>query len=157
MTRLTLPNLTSLVALALMTSGAIASTPAFAGNSTKMRMDCRFFSGSRFCYSSAKYRVSNTGDIDGIRFGVGCDYETIYDDGGTSSPQEEVSDSIRPFTAALPRVEITPKGSLSHPGTYTSKLETDHGKITDGTCYVRQTDDDEEDYSALMQVSYYLQ
>lgn len=160
MTRRTLSNLTShfswtLFAFAL--SGAFAPLPASAGSSTKMRVDCRYFSGSHFCYSSAKYRVMNNGEIDRIRFGVGCDYETIYDDGGTNNPQDEVADSLRPYTAALPRVELTPKGSLAHPGTYTSKLETEHGRMTDGTCYVREVDDDEEDYNVLMQAAFYLQ
>ncbi len=157
MTRFSLPNLTFLSALVV--SGALLGAPAHALEKTsKMRVDCRFFSStSHFCYSSAIYSVSSRGDINDIRFGTGCDYETIYDDGGTTGPQDEVSDAIRPKTAALPRIEITPKGSLRHPGTYTSKLESEHGRMTDGTCYVREISDEDGDYHTLMQNWFYFQ
>jgi hypothetical protein len=142
-------------AAALVMSGAcLASLIANAdasGRGNRLRADCRFYPDPHhFCYSSAVYNVSSRDEIDHVRFGVGCDYETIYDDGGTISPQEEVSDSIRPATAAIPRIELTPKGSLRHPGTYTSKLETDRGQILDGICYVREVDWDESEYDMKM-------
>jgi hypothetical protein len=157
MRRFALPNLT--LALALLASGVIVSASAQADSGlTRMRVDCRFYSNSsRFCYSSAIYGVTDRGDIQGMRFGAGCDYETIYDDGGTTSPQDELSDTIRPPTAAIPRVEITPKGSLRHAGTYTAKLEIDRGRLTDGTCYVRELEDGEEQSQAFFQNWFYFQ
>jgi hypothetical protein len=157
MRRFTKPNLT--LVLALIVSGATLSTTASADlKSNRMRVDCRFYSSSqKFCYTSAMYKVYNNGEIDDVHYGIGCNYETMYDDGATTEPQDELSDTIRPGRAALPRVEITPKGSLRHPGTYSSKLETDHGRFNDGTCYVREIDEDEADYHLMMQNLFFLQ
>jgi hypothetical protein len=137
------------VAAALCLSGASLAYSAQSSASGRLRVDCRFYStSSHFCYASAVYTADGP-NLSDIRYGVGCDYETIYDDGGTSSPQDELSDGIRPATAALPRIEITPKFSLRHPGTYTAKLEIDRGKLTVGTCYVRWLDKVESDFDTL--------
>ncbi len=105
------------------------------------RVDCRFYSeDSKFCYASAIYNIYQN-ELKNIRYGVGCNYETIYNDKGVSTPISTVSDGLRPRTAALPRVEIIPQDSLKHPGTYTSRLEISSGKITDGVCYVNESND----------------
>jgi hypothetical protein len=101
--------------------------------------------------------VYKTGELDDIHYGVGCDYETMFDDSATTEPQDELSDTIRPRNSALPRLEVTPKNALRHAGTYTAKLETDRGRFTDGTCYVREVDDDEADYHLMMQNFFFLQ
>lgn len=107
-------------------------------NLLKYRMDCRFYGEhSKFCYSSAIYNVLDD-KIVNIKYGVGCDYETIYNDDGTATPATTAYDSLRPRTAAIPKVEITPQGSLKHPGTYTSRLELSSGVVGNGLCYVSE-------------------
>jgi hypothetical protein len=157
MRRFTQSNLTT--AFVLLLSGAILAASAYADlRHTRMRVDCRYYShSSDFCYASAIYKVYKNGELGDIHYGVGCDYETKFDDSATTEPQDEISDSIRPRNAALPRLEVTPKNSLRHPGTFTSKLETDHGRYEDGTCYVREVDEDEADYHLMLQNMFYLQ
>src|SRR5688572_18950472 len=71
---------------------------------TRFRTDCRFYGdehrdnnhrGPKFCYASATYEVKYD-KVEGIKFGVGCDRQTIYNDRGITAPQERVSDGIRP-------------------------------------------------------------
>lgn len=108
-----------------------------------MRMDCRFYGNDHHsCVASATYFVSGDNQwISDIRYGVSCDRQTIYNDGGTYSPQETVSDSIRPFTSSVPRVELALQNSLRKPGTYTSKLETWDNQFMNGVCYVTTVSD----------------
>ncbi|MFL5814606.1 MAG: hypothetical protein ACJ763_13610 [Bdellovibrionia bacterium] len=124
-----------------------------------MRMDCRFYGekrehdkDKRDCVASATYWVINKHQIKDIRYGVSCDRQTIYNDGGTYMPQEQVSDGIRPWTAAVPRVELMPQFALRNAGTYTSKLETDDQQLMNGVCYVNklyeQGDDSSSDSSS---------
>jgi hypothetical protein len=109
-----------------------------------MRMDCRFYGDKkehddkRDCIASATYWVVNKHEIKDIRYGVSCDRQTIYNDGGTYMPQEQVSDGIRPWTAAVPRVELMPQFALRNPGTYTSKLETANQQLMNGVCYINK-------------------
>ena len=133
-----------LLTLAALATTALTATPSVAGN--RLRVDCRFYGEHpHFCYSSALYEVRGS-EIRDIRFGVGCGFETIFDDGGVADPQQTVTDSLRPRNAATPRIEIVPEGSLRQPGTYTAKLEISAGRLTDGTCYVREVGPDEDDY-----------
>ena len=101
-------------------------------------MDCRFYSEKRDCVASARYKVIDDREIRHIHYGVSCDRQTIYDNGGTYNPQSTVADSIRPNTAAVPRVELLPEGALRHDGTYTSKLELGNGELLNGACYVNE-------------------
>ena len=106
------------------------------------RADCRYHNienipGVSFCYGSALYDVAaGTGAISNIRMGVGCDYQTIFNDGARSEPQEAVSDRFSPMTSSTPAIEVRPKGSFSVQGTYPSVLDTSHGRM-EGTCYVQ--------------------
>jgi hypothetical protein len=101
-------------------------------------MDCRFYDDKHSCVAGATYWVVNHHEIRDIRYGVSCDRQTVYNDGGTYMPQEQVSDGIRPWTSAVPRVELMPQFSLRNPGTYTSKLETSDNQLMNGACYVNR-------------------
>lgn len=101
-----------------------------------MRMDCRFYGEKHSCVAGATYWVTNHFQIHDIKYGVSCDRQTIYNNGGTYMPQEQVSDGIRPNTSAVPRVELMPQFALRNDGTYTSKLETEDNQFLNGVCYV---------------------
>lgn len=101
-----------------------------------MRMDCRFYGEKHSCVAGATYWVTNHYQIHDIKYGVSCDRQTIYNNGGTYMPQEQVSDGIRPNTSAVPRVELMPQFALRNDGTYTSKLETEDNQLMNGVCYV---------------------
>jgi uncharacterized membrane protein YgcG len=103
-----------------------------------MRMDCRFYAEKHDCVASATYVVKDHHAISDISYGVSCDRQTLYNNGGTYMPQEQVSDGIRPWTSAVPRVELTPQFALRNPGTYTSKLETGDDQFMNGVCYVNR-------------------
>ncbi len=103
-----------------------------------MRTDCRFYGEKHSCVASATYWVVNHHEIRDIRYGVSCDRQTIYNDGGTYMPQEQVSDGIRPRTSAVPRIELMPQFALRNEGTYTSKLETADNQLLNGVCYVNK-------------------
>ena len=123
-------------------------TGAGPDHSERLRADCRFYGGGNlFCYSSIVYRVEDNALFD-IRYGVGCDRQTLYNDGGTPFAQETVSDGIRPRTAATPKVEVIPQNSLRHPGTFTAKLEIEAGKLTDGVCYVTDVSNERNPYES---------
>ncbi len=108
---------------------------------SRLRVDCRFFDDdNRFCYASAIYKIKGR-DIFDIRYGVGCNYETLFDDAGITLPESTVSDEIRPKKAAMPKIEIFPQGALKNPGTYTAKLEANRRKLKDGLCYVKEVHD----------------
>lgn len=114
----------------------------------RFRVDCRFYgTNPSFCYASAIYSVAHE-SVSDIKYGVGCELQTIYNDSGTASPQEKVSDGIRPRTAATPKIELVPEQALQRAGTYTSKLEIDAGKLLDGICYVQKLERRGSAYSA---------
>jgi hypothetical protein len=116
---------------------ADSSSPSHENKRELNRMDCRYYGEKQHsCTASATYWVTNGHKISDIRYGVSCDRQTIYNNGGTYMPQEQVSDGIRPTTAAVPRVELTPQFALRNPGTYTSKLEIGDAQLLNGVCYV---------------------
>jgi hypothetical protein len=128
-----------LSSLLILSSLFLSSTISLADPLPQYRVDCRYYGTKdnhpKFCYASAIYNI-NDNEILNIKYGVGCDYETIYNNGGTATPQETVSDGIRPKTAATPKIELTPQNSLRNPGTYNSKIELSFEKLLDGVCYV---------------------
>lgn len=117
-----------------------------------MRVDCRYHNvekhpGVDHCYASAIYKPGDK-KYSHVRFGVGCDQQTIYNDTGRVHI-EQVGERISPLTAAFPGVEIFPQGALSNPGTYESVLDIRAGRLV-GTCYVHRLGGwDHNDYSSL--------
>ena len=112
----------------------------------RYRADCRYHNveqlpGVGFCYASALYLVDpQSKALSQIQLGVGCDYQTLYNDEGRSQPQEAISDRFAPPTAATPAVEVTPRRAFSEPGTYSSTLDSPFGRMS-GTCYVQLLND----------------
>lgn len=103
-----------------------------------LRVDCRYHNEEKIlgigsCYASAVYDPKEDG-FRNVRLGVGCDYKTIYNNSGRVQT-EEVSERLSPQTAAMPGVEVFPKGSLRKVGTYESVLDIRAGRMA-GTCYV---------------------
>ncbi len=105
-----------------------------------MRVDCRYHVNEdhhspKFCYASAVYTPTQYG-YDEVRFGVGCDSQTMYNDSGRVQV-ETVSERISPPTAAFPAIELFPEGALANTGTYESTLDISTGRLP-GTCYVHE-------------------
>jgi hypothetical protein len=136
--------LTTLSLLASVSSFADTptTTPDPTSNSNRMRVDCRFFGTSsscpRFCYSSATYTVNGL-QLSNIQYGVGCDYQTIYNDKGTPDPQDTTLDKLRPITSAIPQINLLFQYALRVEGTYKSRIDLSTGSL-EGLCYVSNTD-----------------
>lgn len=105
-----------------------------------MRVDCRYHNeegipGIGHCYASAIYIPTEHG-YKNVKLGIGCDYQTIYNDKGRVHT-ESLGERLSPETAAFPAIEISPEGSLASVGTYESVLDTRAGRMA-GQCYVHK-------------------
>lgn len=120
--------------------------PGWPNSRDYYRLECRFHNTgqdhdikghreARFCYATAVYRLDDR-NPDEARLGIGCDHEMLYNDRAWIQ-SETTLDRISAFSGATPAVEIFPQGRLLSVGTYTSVLDTYHGRIM-GLCYVRK-------------------
>lgn len=139
-TRKTLIILTGILMQVVPISQARAES-VLEGSPRLMRADCRFHNteeipGVGFCYASTIYLLGRSGALYDIHFGVGCDYQTVFDDMGSHIPVDTTKDRLIPRTAAIPALEVTPQGSLKMDGTYSSTLDLHLGRMA-GHCYVR--------------------
>ncbi len=126
----------------------LASASAY-GPEVNRRMDCRFHAtsgqGPRFCYASATYEArfeSGAFRYNHVRYAVGCDRQTLFEDAGVIRSEDHPAEFLRPEVAdaspvpSVPMVELEEVGALARVGTYEAKLELASGGLYRGRCYV---------------------
>lgn len=114
----------------------------------RMRMDCRYHNveahpGVKFCYANAAYRLQGRTPQQ-IRFSVGCDYQTIYNDAGVHSPIDTQGDRISPPEAERPALELLSEKAIETEGSHRSVLDTSFGRM-EGVCFVRKIEHEDEE------------
>ena len=136
------------VPIIMMAGVCLAAAPLAraSGPDVNRRVDCRFHAteghSPRFCYASATYEArfeQGAFRYDHVRYAVGCDRQTVFEDAGEVRIEDHPVEFLRPgasSSATAPMVEIDETGALARVGSYLAKLELSSGALFLGHCYV---------------------